>query len=129
VIVPRFLTIILALVLGAPAASWGGTLLPDGVRYLGTVSCCGAKKHSAEPTPDSQIRRTCCCKPAPARDGVAGHQLFLEGHDGPVLPAVAAPRVSTAQPPLVAAVPTSLSQARAPPGSSTLLAQHTSLLL
>ena len=51
----RLVTILLIAVFSAPAVSWGGALLPNGIDYLGTVSCCDTEdeREADEPREDT----------------------------------------------------------------------------
>lgn len=125
----RLVATLIVLVLSAPAVSWGGTVLPGAIAFVGSVGCCGPAKDAQEPTSDTRLNKVCCCKPSPAEPGVDGTDLFLNPDEGAVMPTLAAAPLFAIIAPIAPRVVTPRAPARAPPPERPLFAQHTSLLI
>ena len=123
----RLIAIALVVALAAPAAS-AASFGMDGVDLVGPEECCCPEHASEEPAPP-QIENVCCCELRPANRGLeltrTAAVLEAELRVPPAALNTVDARVGTpaSRPPVQSA------RARAPPPDSSLLSQHTSLLL
>ncbi len=129
VIRPIFSTVV-ALLLAFPAASQASAV-PKGIALTGPTNCCCPADEEEETPPPARIDRSCCCDlqnvqaqlSPPAPSIVPATQLNLHATASRIESGlVTLPMVCTA-------LSAGINSARGPPLRTSLLSQHTSLLL